>query len=46
MNAHIFSFVECGHRAGKHADGGITVNLGIQYNPMAAVSENYTKMMQ
>ncbi len=25
---------------------GITVNLGVQYNPVAVVSENYNKMLQ
>ncbi len=25
---------------------GITVNFILQYNPMAVVSENYTKMLQ
>ncbi len=24
----------------------LTVNLGLQYNPVAVVGENYTKMLQ
>ncbi len=46
MYLYIFSFVGCGHRVSKHVDGGITVNLRIQYNPMAVVCENYNKMLQ
>ncbi len=45
MNSHIFSFVECGHRASKHVDGRWD-NLGIQYKSIAVISENYTKMLQ
>ncbi len=51
MNAHIFSFAECGHRISKRVDGHNSDlwnnnELRYTYKSRTVVSENCTKMLQ